>query len=147
MRTVNNMIQAQNQIDLPFELEEALVDTQSNYVELQKEQMLHGLNAEGASIGTYVNAQYASMKNSLNPIPGFGKVDLKLTGQFYQDIYADARSEGIIVDSADQKSESLQQRYGQIIFGLADDRKQEYINELGPVLIQNLIEKLNATAL
>ena len=143
MRTINSLLTSVQKLDMEFLIENSLIETSENYKGLQKDQMIHGLNSKGTQIGKYRSPAYAQKKSSMNPLAGEGNVDLKLTGDFYSGIFTDVRSDGILVDSADQKSEALQQKYGETIFGLDDDNKQEYVNELRPVFFQMITEELN----
>lgn len=143
MRTINSLLQSTKRLDVSFLIENSLIETAQTYTGIQKDQMIHGLNSKGTAIGKYRSKTYAQKKANMNPLAGEGNVDLKLTGSFYDAIFTDVRSEGIIVDSADQKSSALQQKYGTTIFGLDDDNKQEYINEVKPVFIQMVTDELN----
>ena len=96
--------------------------------------MHKGLNADGDPIGQYQSEIYAEMKHSMNPLPGFGVPDLKLTGAFYRATSVSVGSQTLKIDSSDSKSTELQAKYGKEIFGLNGVYKREYLNEsLGPV--------------
>lgn len=147
MRTISNLISSQRKLDVLFELENAMIDTERDFIELQKEQLFAGERSDGKNIfniktgSDEYSERYAQYKGKLRPI------DLHDKGDFYQGIFADARDIGFFVDSSDIKSADLQRRYGEEIFGLGDDRLQEYIYQLSPVLIKNVENSLNATAL
>lgn len=138
------MLQATANLDIQFLIENSLIETAQNYVGLQKDQMLHGLAADGTKIGKYRNPQYAAMKAQMNPLAGEGNVDLKNKGDFYSGIFTDVRADSIVVDSADQKSTALQSKYGERIFGLDDDSKSEYAQQVRPVFFQMVTDELNA---
>jgi hypothetical protein len=144
MRTINSMISATQGLDLQFLIENSLIETAEDYKGLQKDQMLHGLASDGTQIGKYRNPQYAAKKAEMNPLAGQGNVDLRLTGDFFAGIFTDVRADSIIVDSADQKSSALQSKYGEKIFGLDDDSKAEYVEQVRPVFIQMVTDELNA---
>lgn len=104
----------------------------------QRNQMHSGLNREGKPIGKYRSPAYAKKKNALNPIPGLGVPDLKLTGEFYKGIYSEVRGDKIIIDSTDGKTPALANRFGEEIFGLNKESKAEAVKEIKPVLIKNM---------
>jgi hypothetical protein len=62
--------------------EESVSQASPSFVEAQKDQLLQGSNSAGESFRRYRNPDYAKMKNLMNPLPGLGNPDLKLTGQF-----------------------------------------------------------------
>jgi len=94
--------------------------------DIQRDQMKHGLNSEGEPIGYYAMAAYAEMKNRMNPLPGNGVVDLLLTGDFYRGIEAEIGEDEIIFGSSDDKSDMLQDKYGEEIFGMNPDSRAKY---------------------
>lgn len=144
MRTINSLLTAVQSVDLQFLIESSLTETSEDYKGLQRQQMLKGLKSDGTLIGKYRSQTYANKKASMNPLAGQGNVDLKLTGSFYNEIFTDVRSDSIVVDSADQKSAALQEKYGETIFGLDDDSKSEYVEQLRPVFTQTVADQLNA---
>ena len=107
--------------------------------DMQKEQMLSGKNREGKKSGRYRNPSYARMKNAMNPIPGLGVPDLRLTGEFYLGVYTEIRGDKVILDSTDEKTPALALRFGESIFGLSPVTKVELIKEdLRPLFIRNM---------
>lgn len=142
MRTINNMLQSVLKIDLPQAVDNSFDATKKDYVGLQKDQMTLGLASDGEKIGKYQNEVYAAKKNAMNSKAGFGNVDLKLTGDFYSGIFADPRSEGIVVDSLDPKTEMLTEKYGEGIFTLADERKQTFANIAGQILVNEISKQM-----
>ena len=105
--------------------------------------MMKGENATGKRIGRYRNPAYARLKNSMNPVPGLGVPDLKLTGKFHREIFAEIRGDKVIIDSVNEKTEALVEKYGETIFGLNVENKNELIEEvIRPVFMRNMREKL-----
>lgn len=143
MRTISNMLDAALKLDLPFIFESALIDSREDYVRLQKDQMFHGLNSDDAPIGQYKSPLYAAQKNAQNPTPGFGIPDLRLKGDFYSGIFADARAEGIVVDSADYKSSDLMAKFSERIFTLGPVRLPIYNEIAQPKVIEGVVNGLN----
>lgn len=93
-------------------------DVYMKYINLQKDQMLHGEDNEGGEIGSYKNSAYAAMKERMNSLAG-GGVDLRLTGNFYNAIALTASSNNKYrVFSRDEKNGKLVKKYGEKIFYL-----------------------------
>ena len=140
------MLQAALKLNTPEVIEKVMMDSAEDYKNLQRNQMLHGLNSKGQKIGKYRNPIYARMKAQLNPLAGEGNVDLKLTGDFQSDMFLDVRGDTFIVDSADEKSQQLQTRYGEEIFGLDTDYKQQFADLARPKTVTAFIDELNKNA-
>lgn len=119
----------------------ALYETRSDYVASQKDQMQAGENSEGMVIGTYRSVAYALRKT--NPVARRGIVDLFNKGDFYAGIFASPDSQGLTVDSTDNKSGMLQDKYGTVIFGLNIKFKVPYVQKLLPPFIREIETQLN----
>lgn len=81
-------------------------------------QMYQGLHGSGGQIGRYRDPEYAADKHDMNPAPGFGNMDLKLTGSFYEKIetmYSGSDAESF---SKDPKNKKLTERFGDALFKL-----------------------------
>ncbi len=107
----------------------AVSNTTEEMANIQAEQMMHGLDSKGQPIGQYRSPIYAEVKNRMNPLPGFGVPDLKLTGAFYRGIVAKVSGDVVVTDSTDSKSADLQKKYGADVFGLDTQYKGEYLRE------------------
>lgn len=135
------MLEAVLKIDLQKSIVETMVVTEDEYLKLQKDQLLHGLNAKGEEIGFYRNEDYADKKHRQNPKAGFGNVDLKLTGSFYEGISTHISNEGFLIESSDAKAPALEKKYGDP-FGLADERKQSYADLSGQILVNEISKQM-----
>lgn len=139
MRSLGNLIDAAERIDIPYLVSLSLAQSADEYVRLQQEQMRSGTREDGKPIynvntgsGTY-SPSYAKKKGKSKPI------DLLDTGAFQGDIFLhvdDATK--FVVDSGDSKSGKLQENYSTKIFGLGDEKKVE----LKPVVQRNLVTDL-----
>lgn len=141
MRTINNMLETVQKINLDETIVETMVKTEDDFVALQKDQLQYGLNAAGELIGQYRSEAYAEEKHRMNSKAGFGNVDLKLTGSFYEGITTHISSEGFLVESSDEKAPDLEKKYGDP-FGLETERKQTYAQTAHPVLIAEVAKQL-----
>jgi len=108
-------------------------------VSLNKTQLHEGHATSGRPFPKYApfeveeGKEYADFKEELNPRPGWGNPDLKLTGAFYRAIFADLEGDNIIMDSTDEKSEWLQEHYdGKIPGQLSLDEPGSRIFGLDP---------------
>jgi hypothetical protein len=79
-------------------------------------------------------------KNSMNPLPGLGVPDLKLTGAFYRGFQTKVTPEAFSTSSTDEKNDALTAKYDP--FGLDQESKSEYIEKLRPVFVKNVKGKL-----
>ena len=131
-------------------LVQAMVENESQIVDLNISQIEQGVGADGAILGEYASAEYADLKQSMGSQAPPGVVDLKLTGDFLEAFYAepyvgsDIDSSGLFIDSRDEKTEMLESKYTQI-FGIAPDnvdQVQDLILESLTNKIQNEITKL-----
>lgn len=140
--TINKFISNITSLDVK-ELSFISVSETKDYItDIQRDQMFKGLNAEGNRIGRYRNNKYARAKFSMNPIPGLGIPDLKLTGAFYAGFKTIVTQDIFSTSSIDSKNEALTQKYDP--FGLDTDSKVEYAIKLRPVFIKNIKEKLQS---
>lgn len=134
------MIKRLSSLDVKNEAFIAVSETKDEITKIQKEQMYQGLNAEGEKIGRYRNNKYARVKNEMNPLPGLGVPDLKLTGAFYTGFKTEVTPEVFKTSSTDSKNDELTAKYDP--FGLNKDSKSEYAQKLKPVLVRNIKQKL-----
>lgn len=147
MRTINSLLQSVEKLDLPFVTENSLIETAPDYIDLQRAQMFEGILSDGKEIER-IGAKYKGYSPRTVAIKEkkgqpTDRITLKDTGDFYFEIFAEPRSEGIIADSADGKSVKLQEDYGTKIFGLADPSKQVYIDKVRPELVRQVTDQLN----
>ena len=122
---------------------ELLSETKQDYLDEQRQQMLHGEDNQGANIGEYQSQAYASMKNRMNALAD-GYVDLKLTGSFQDKLDLIKRGSGKFeVLSRDKKNGILVGKYGSKIFLLNDKYLHNYRLLFMPKLVQRVKEATN----
>lgn len=129
---------------LPDIVRETVKEHKEEILSMNKQQMKEGKNSLGRPIGKYKNPDYQRMKAGMNPLAS-GNVDLELTGVFKQGLIIDLTGDRIVINSSgDLKSRALESRYGDVIFGLTDDNKKEFIsNTLRPAFIQKIKQFLS----
>lgn len=121
-------------------LEVGIKNTEKELIDLQQDQMAVGENAEGDMIGRLKNEEYAKRKKQKGGIAKFGQVDLKNTGDFYDAIFVKIAKKYIEISSSDFKTDGLEEKYGEIIFGLNEYYKVKYA-EILIMELQDLILK------
>ena len=67
-------------------------------------------------------------------------VDLFDKGNFQGDFYIDIKSDSAVIDSKDSKRDELVERWGIELFGVNNENKQDFIDQ---ILLPNLLIKLN----
>lgn len=144
MATIETLMNNLSAVDFNEVIEGSVAGTARELAQAQRDQMLHGKNAEGDLIGKYRNPAYARKKYEMNPLAGFGNVDLRLKNEFQQDIIVDARERAAVIDSANEKTEQLIKKYGKNIFGLNKDYAGEYaVTVMGPVATKEIIQQIH----
>ncbi len=123
-----------NQTIQKFDAEQVVEDvydqTKEPLADLNAVQLLNGLSAKGKNLKSYRSAEYATEKNRINPLPGYGNPDLRLTGAFYRGIYASNQGGSLTITSTDSKTADLEKKYGELnIFGLSEKFRIEHVVE------------------
>lgn len=102
----------------------------SYLIELNTSQLVEGKDSHGDSMGTtipYRSAKYATYKHQINPLPGLGVPDLRLTGDYWDSIRAIIKARQVQMIATDSKASQLA-RYEAI--GLAPESYPEVSNLL-----------------
>ena len=142
MSTINEIRRRIASLDISDAAATAIDQSRNVIVKQQHDQLLHGLRADGKKIGRYKNKAYAAKKAAMNPLPGFGFMDWKLTGQLHKDIFIDVRKETFVLDSADSKTGGLISRFNDP-FGLTLEGRKVVINaRLRADFVRNIKAKL-----
>jgi hypothetical protein len=90
-------------------------------VDLNRNQLLKGIDSQGSKLLEYESEEYAEMKRKLNPL---GVTDLKLTGKFHKGMYLKIENGVAVFGSTDSKTQDLVNKYGSDIFGLTQESKE-----------------------
>lgn len=133
-------------VNIKLTIAKSVEETKDATVGIVKGQLHYGEDSSGHLISPkYKSNQYAKNKQEENPIPGFGTPDLFLKGDFTAGIkeVVDASSYSFTIDSEDSKAPKLEAQYGGEIYGMNDQNKEYYANEiLKPHLVENLKNQL-----
>lgn len=110
-----------------------IVDSKKNEVlDMNTSQLFSGRDSSDQNMTSYYSEGYAEMKNLMNPTPGLGNPDLKLTGDFYKGFFLKDDTFPISFSSTDNKTEMLTQKYGENIFGLDNDNLEKLRQDIKP---------------
>lgn len=133
--TIKGLYRKVEQIDNDKIIGNAFESTVDDLAEENKKQLFEGFDKTGEKISRkYSNNKYARVKNEMNPLPGLGVPDLKVTGAFYRGIRVDYQGGKLITASSDEKGTDLEEKYADI-YGLGGEFKKEFIkNSLRPAL-------------
>lgn len=137
--TMQELLRRAEKLDTDKVINEAFDESTEDFAEKNREQLFTGQTKAGGKITyKYRNNKYARVKNQMNPIPGLGTPDLKVTGSFYRGIRADVSGDVIQVQSTDEKGKDLEAKYADI-FGLGGEFKSSFLNDgLGPRIQQKI---------
>lgn len=116
--------------DLVQEVAIVASEHETELADLNREQLMEGKDSEGNTLRKYRRPRYARVKNEMNPVPGYGNPDLKLTGAFHRSIFADVEGKSILFDAKDSKVSDLAAKYGESIFGLSVPKEQKAWSEV-----------------
>lgn len=139
------MISKAQKIDFNQIVSDSLYAISPQLVKAQQVQMLRGENALDKKIGKYKGKAYRNKKFNLNPLAGYGNVDLKLTGSLHREIKIYFFSKSFFFNSTDPKTEKVIGRYGgaEAVFGLNKKfTKQVTFDYLTPEGIKRITKQL-----
>jgi hypothetical protein len=109
-------------VDLEEVARKAVADNDSLVIDMNTSQLMEGKDSEGNDLAPYRNPDYAAFKATLNPK---GVTDLKLSGDFHRGFFLRKQQFPMTIESQDYKEERLTKKYGEQIFGLNQENKEE----------------------
>lgn len=118
-------------------IQDTLEESKQVIVQAQVQQMNTSKLSTGAPILPKYSPAYARKK-------GYSDPDLRLTGEFQSEVFADIRENIVVIDSADdtQKVQNLIDHYGEDIFGLNEDGVKSVLEVAGPLFYEKVAEQL-----
>lgn len=140
MTTVKGMLERVQNLDVGRLVKMTIGQTRQLIVEKNQDQLTQGIKSDGSNITPEYTFFTKEKKKAKGRDPDI--VTLYDTGDFYRDMFVDVGSDVIEIDSTDYKSEDLKDKYGDKIFGMTRDSKEEYVNEAIPVLVDKIKEIL-----
>lgn len=99
-------------VDVAKIIDHSIASNEHEISDLNREQLNKGLRADGKDLGEYKNIGY---KGRLRP------VDLRDTGAFQEKIFAVPFQDKLELIGRDDKTEMLQDKYGDDIIGLSEE--------------------------
>lgn len=127
MGTIMDLLDAVERFDPKSSLLDSIIENENSAVEMNRDQLLNGRDSLGEKLKEYVDDQYAELKQRMNPLPGYGTPDLKLTGDFHRGFYLDISSiddGNFELGSTDEKTQELVDKYNESIFGLDKENSE-----------------------
>lgn len=108
---------------------DAIDNNLSTIADANTAQMVSGLNADGGQLGLYRSEPYARFKKAIGSRSPFGTVDLKLSGDFHSGVFARRKGDTITISSTDNKTGELTAKYGENIFGITEEKRNDIVND------------------
>lgn len=143
MATFAEMIQRMESLALEAAAEKSVEETAEKIEEKNRQQLVEGFDSDGNRLLRYRSNKYARAKHEMNPLPGLGNPDLKVTGNFQRRIEVRVSDGDIVTNSDDPKAEDLEEKYGLGIYGLGVEKGNEYIrDDLHPVFKDKIANHL-----
>lgn len=135
MLTIKGLQRKVAVFDTDQAIDQAFTKTTGDLADENRKQLYAGFDKNGKKITPkYRRYKYAAAKYEMNPLPGLGTPDLKVTGAFYRGITVEYESGILHTESTDKKGPMLEQKY-EDIFGLGGAFKKEFIDKsLRPAL-------------
>jgi hypothetical protein len=114
----------------------AVLENQGFILDSNIAQLETGRDSLGNFLREYASEDYAVFKQMIGSKAPFGIADLKLTGDFYSGFTLTFEGDSFRITSTDEKTEHLRAKYGNDIFGLAQERIEMVI----PFLLNSFIK-------
>ena len=141
MATIKDLYEAFGAVRLREDLPEIIQGTSKEIEILVKSQLSNGELSTGEKISKpYASTYYANKKHNLNPSPGYGIPDVKLTGALYDGISVTVTTDEYDIESSVDysKADSITQ-YGPQLLAMSEESKQIYCDDTLLPAIQNYI--------
>lgn len=144
MATIQEMLDKWQSVNLESEIPIIIQRNSEKAADLNRKQLYdQSVRSDGQRLNPYQSPAYALEKNRINPTPGLFRPDFYVTGAFNRGIYAQVKAgKSIIFGSTDFKSERLEKRDTNKIFGLTMDSKQVFLDETVMPEIRSYITRI-----
>lgn len=145
MATIEQLYEAFAGVNLREDLQILILENGTAMAELVESQLIQGKLSTGNSIApSYASGYYATKKEEMNALPGYGIPDAKVSGDLYAGIGVAIKSEDeydIESDVEYANNPSILQ-YGEELLALSDDNQQVFCDDtLGPAIGKYITEK------
>jgi hypothetical protein len=125
--TLSQLIRNLERMSVDSILSESVKNTDSDLLRLHSDQWKHGRSGDGDKIGKYKNKAYRRKKFEMNPLAGYGNVDLELFGELKRQRRVEIFSDSYFIISLDDKAEKLTEKYGEDIWRLSPVYQKTYV--------------------
>lgn len=141
--TIDKLISNTQKLDIASIVAKSAEATKKRIIAFQLDQWIHGQKSTGKKIGKYKSAKYRQKKFSMNPLAGYGNVDLKLTGALHKATFVAVLDRSLLIESGDEKFPDLSFKYGKDIAGLTEKNARLYASKyLQPEAIKQIKKQL-----
>lgn len=143
--TILEMYEKASAIVIPDLVQETLTEQADVIITINQARLFNeSEDTDGEPLEFYKSISYSIAKNEINPNPGFGRPDLYDTGSFYRDFNLTVTKDEFEVDSSDEKSNMLKNKYGDKIFGLSDSDLEMFSADFfNSILIEKIQKALS----
>lgn len=138
--TPREMLERFQSLDVDRAIKMTIGQTRDLIIDKNQDQLMQGIRSDGTEITPAYTYFTREKKKEKGRDPDI--VTLYDTGAFFRDMFVDVGSDVIEIDSMDNKSEELKDKYGEKIFGLSGDSRHRYVSDAMPVLIEKIKEIL-----
>jgi hypothetical protein len=123
-----SLVETLEAVNLSKIASESLEQHEETIADLNASQMATGRRSDGSEILPSYADLTIELKSQKSGLAGVtDRVTLFDQGDHYRQLYADVQGEKIEFGSKDPKSEKLQEKYGDKIYGLGPDAKEELV--------------------
>ena len=116
----------------------AVIENRAEILDLNTAQLNKGKDSEGNFLEEYALDSYAEFKKAMGSKAPKGIPDLKLEGDFHEGFTLVADGTEFYITSTDNKSDDLEYKYGEDIFGLSE----KSLNVIRPALLECWVQLL-----
>jgi hypothetical protein len=142
MGTIKGLLRRVEAANIDQALHDAFAESAEAIEEKNRQQLFEGYDKNGERLRPYRSAKYARVKHEMNPLPGYGNPDFKVTGDFYRGIQVRVDGQVIVTELRDKKSDELLARDPDIA-GVGGKYKKELIGEtLQPAFNKEMHQQL-----
>ena len=156
MRKLSELISAVNNVKINDVCSDAVAQTKDDLLKINKEQLYDGKLKTGADLSpTYLDdpyfktpasaKRYSDWKDQITPNSKrkSGVPNLFITGVFYDSLSISISGLDIKTDSSFHSASDIESKFSTDIFGLGGEYKEEYLDMIKPIVLEDLTAQLN----
>lgn len=130
MPTVTEMLNRITTLDIRQIVKTTLGENRQLMLALNRGQLMQGKRSDGSDITPEYKHTTRLKKTKQGADPD--TVSLYHTGDFQRQMYLDIRNDTLEIDTLDPKSHLIKAKYGEKIFGIGNDSREQYIENVLP---------------